>query len=137
MTMVLDPVTKKALFRFKKLEDDAKQGIRMGLYRAGQIFKKTANEGILRSKKTGRKYKYKGKRYTASAVGEYPANRSGKNRRSISFYVRGFDRLVYGAGEKYSPYVEASRPFLIRSARESAQEARQAMLTELNRSFKR
>jgi HK97 gp10 family phage protein len=112
--------------KVKNLSKDFKNGIRKAFYFAGKDFKATANEEIKR-KKTGTVYKYKGRKIAAGAAFDYPANRSGANRRSIDFKVEGYDTLEFGAGTNYSPYLEQGtgkmkpRPFLKPSIKKNEQ----------------
>jgi len=129
----------------KALSPNLKRGIRQAFYFAGKDFKKTASDEILR-KKTGNVYFiYGGKRrrkYTASEAGDYPANRSGANRRSLNFEVRGSDELEFGAQMPYSPFLElgtrkmAARPFLKPSIAKNEQNLRTHLSREIAKAIK-
>jgi HK97 gp10 family phage protein len=126
--------------KVKKLTTDVRQGIRKAFYFAGKDFQATAKEEIKR-KKTGRVYKYKGRKIAAGAPNDYPANRSGRNRRSVDFKVHGGDEMEFGAGETYSPFLErgtakmAKRPFLKPSIKKNEQNLRKHLRREIGKSL--
>jgi len=111
--------------KIKNLDGATRAGIRMGLYNLGKALKKTASADMLRKDKTGRIYRYKGRRHQASAAGQSAANRSGKLRKSIDFTVQGSDGLTFGANAPYSTFLElgtarmAARPTLQNSMKKN------------------
>ncbi len=102
----------------ENLAGNTDAGCRRALAKGGQILRKTASDSILKTAKTGRYYKYRGRRKRASSAGQPPANRTGTNRKSIGFQVQGTRKLRFGAGASYSGYLERgtskmqARPFL-------------------------
>lgn len=92
------PLTRGTIIRTEKAYQNARHGMRKGLYELGKILTKTAKDGIKNPPKTGRYYKYKKRRYRASAPGEYPANRSGTLRKSVVFSVKGYERMIFASG---------------------------------------
>lgn len=139
----IDHKSRVILAGIDKLDNKARNGMRYGLFRIGKLLKETANQGILRTSKTGQVYKYKNRNYRASAPGEYPANRSGRNRRSIAFNVVGKESMNFGAGAKYSPFLERKAPnrggraFLARAIEETVHKQKRILTTEMNRAIKR
>ena len=130
---------KKALASVEGIAKKTPNAIRQCLYRVGKVFQKTANKGILKSRKTGNTYSYKGRKYRASKPGQYPANVSGANRRSIGFNVKGKKTLYFGAGEKHSEFLVKGtknmrpRDFLLKAMKQSKQEANRILTVELNK----
>lgn len=87
----------------------AKKGAMKGLWFAGKELEKDVKDKIKdRSTKTGRYYKYKGRRLRASAAGEYPANRSGNLRKSVGFDVLSSEDMEFGyrTSVDYGKYIE-------------------------------
>lgn len=123
----------KNIANFQNIPVSSVNGIRQCLYIVGRFLSKRTSENILRTRKTGRYYKYKGRRYRASAPGEFPANRSGTNRRSIQFIVKGKREMIFGADAKYSKYLEKSRPFLIRTIKETEGNQNKILHNEIKR----
>jgi len=77
--------------------------------------------------KTGRKYSIKGKKHTASAPGEAPANITGKLAKSANYAVRNAQEMSIGESESYAVYLEtgtkkkiAPRPHLIAAINKKA-----------------
>jgi HK97 gp10 family phage protein len=132
------------LIKVKNLSKDFQRGIRQAFFLAGKDFKATANEEIKR-KKTGRAYiVYRGKqrvKINAGAPLDYPANRTGANRRSLDFKVNNGSELEFGAGMKYSPFLEkgtkkmVKRPFLQPSVKKNEQKLRGHLQKEIGKSL--
>lgn len=131
------------LQKFNEMDNRVHDAMRYGLYRVGKVLEKTASDGILRATKTGRYYKYKGKTYRASSAGQYPANVSGKNRRSIGFDVIGKKQMRFGARVGYSEYLVKGtrnmekRDFLYYAYQDSLPEQKKILLRELNKAIKK
>lgn len=125
--------SKKVIAGIDKLPLASINGMRQGLFVVGKFLTKKTSENILRTPKTGRYYKYKSRNYRASAPGEYPANRSGTNRRSIQFIVKGKKKMIFGANAKYSKHLEKSRPFLIRTIRETTGTQKNLLSNQMKR----
>ena len=91
---------------FSKLEglgNLTRKAIRQTWFRAGKDLKAEANREILRRPKSGRTYIVRGRggrrrRHVASKPGETHANLRGDLRRSLSWKVRGTDRMDFGYG---------------------------------------
>ena len=79
--------------------------MRNALYFSGKLLRKSASDSILK-KKSGRAYRYKGRRIRASQYGEAWANRSGTARRGLSFRVQGQNRLYFENSVDYVQYLE-------------------------------
>ena len=92
--------------KIKNLDMATRAGIRQGLYNLGSNLKQTSSKEMLKRNKTGRVYRYKGRRHQASARGETAANRSGKLRKSIDFQVQGSEGLRFGASAPYAEFLE-------------------------------
>jgi len=95
ITIKLDPKGKYYLENLRHIEDNIRTGIRRGFYEAGKHLVATAKNNML-SKKSGKFYRFKGRRYQASAPGEAPKSVSGALRKTIDFKVRGADSLEFG-----------------------------------------
>lgn len=125
MSIRITNSSRKIVARVDGLELASLNGIRQGLFVTGKFLTKTTKKNISRSKKTGIYYKYKGRNKRASAEGEFPANRSGANRKSIQFLVKGKRKMIFGADMPYSKYLEngtknmKSRNFLLRTIKET------------------
>lgn len=114
-TITPSPFTRGVIIRTDKAYRHVRHGVRNGLSELGEILSKTAKDGITNPPKTGRYYKYKGRRHRASAPGEYPANRSGELRKSVIFIVKGREKLIFGAGggkAYYAKYLEKGTVFM-------------------------
>ena len=120
-SMTINHQSRQVLIDLSKHDVVIKQGVRRGLYFAGKQLIRTASKGIIKPPKTGKYYKYKGRRIRASAQGEYPSNRSGLLRRGLGFDVKGFEELEFGDTTAYAGYVElkkgnkGGRPYLKKS----------------------
>ncbi len=89
--------------------------IRKSFYEIGKLIKKETQKGIKNPPKTGRYYKHKGRRIRASiniANKEYPANRSGKLRRSINFKVQDAKKLTIGLSAEYAKFLEEGTVYM-------------------------
>ena len=85
------------------LSDKMEVGARRGLLTAGKDIVKVTKDNIKNPPKTG--IKYRSLRVRSSKAGEYPANQTGKLRRSVGFEVQGTKRLFVGAGAKYAGFL--------------------------------
>lgn len=104
--MKTDSQTRKVLFTNAgaRLIDN---GIKEALHEIGKLVKKELSEGIKNPPKTGRFYRHKGRLHRASVPrNEYPANRSGKLRRSITFRVNSPRKMTIGLSADYAEYLE-------------------------------
>ena len=78
-------------------------GARRGLNTACKNIVKTTKENIKNPPKTGKKYP--NLRVRSSKAGEYPANQTGKLRRSVGYQLQGTTRAFIGAGAYYAQYL--------------------------------
>lgn len=114
----IDSSSRKALLTLELAQKSTVRGIRQAFYFLGKDLKADANKNILAKPRSGRVYKHKGRRHTASTEGESFANRSGAARRTLGFDVKGGDQLEFGFREKaatiYTKFLEESlnRPTL-------------------------
>jgi HK97 gp10 family phage protein len=93
----IDSRSKRILRDLKRHPEKARKGSMKGLWAAGKFLQKETQKLIKdKSSKTGRTYKFKGKTHQASAAGEYPANRSGKLRKSVGFDVLDSEDMEFG-----------------------------------------
>lgn len=116
---------------------NAIRGIQQGLTEIGKNLVKSAEDGIKNPPKTGRLYRIRGGRtHQASAPGQYPAEITGKLRRSLGSNVNNLI-MEFGADTKYAPILQqfdtplktssnfkkiAPRPFLTLSHNENKDE---------------
>jgi len=95
-----------AVLSINNASHNTRRGMRQGWFAVGALLKKRANEQILKKPKSGKLYKYKGRKHRASAAGESPANRSGTYRKSIGYKIKGYSQLEFGARAPYAGYLE-------------------------------
>lgn len=108
--------------------DDAtfrvRKGLRIALLDIGKENSRHVKRLIRKPPKSGRLYKFKGRRHQASASGEAPANRSGRLARSVGYKASGWVRVEFGDRALYGKFLErgtrkmAPRPHLVRTADE-------------------
>lgn len=101
----LDRKSKRVVFEIKQMPKKTRRAMRNALYFSGKLLRKSASDAILK-KKSGRVYRYKGRRVKASQDGESWANRSGTARRGLSFRVQGQSRLYFENTVDYVQYLE-------------------------------
>lgn len=85
------------------LSDKMHVGARRGLMQASKDIVKVTKDNIKNPPKTGKKYK--NMRVRSSKAGEYPANQTGKLRRSVGFQLQGTKRSFIGASAHYSYFL--------------------------------
>jgi len=102
----LTPGSARRLKQIEKLTEATMLGIRHANYLIGVHLTKLARTKILKPPKTGRIYHWRFppesrtgpfRRHRASAIGESPANFTGRLKDSVSFLVKG-QQLHFGAG---------------------------------------
>ena len=101
----LDRKSKRVVFEIKQMPKKTRRAMRNALYLSGKLLRKSASDSILK-KKSGRVYRYKGRRIKASQDGESWANRSGTARRGLSFRVQSQSRLYFENSVDYVQYLE-------------------------------
>ncbi len=118
------------------LDHATRAGIRFGLYNLGQTMRDSASAEMLRKNKTGRVYRYRGRRHRASARGETAANRSGRMRRSLDFVVQGSTQMQFGANTPYARILEEQldrptiRSAMVRNQRNGSNFIRQGIIAK-------
>lgn len=139
----------KIFLEFKNINRDTRQGVRLGLYFAGEDLVAEARRSILEKPKGGKTYIiYKDgrkRRHVSSAPGEAPANLTRALRKSIDFKVRGYDKLTFGANTPYARALELgnpkrnleARPYLIAAINKKQQDIRNQIEREIARRIKR
>ncbi len=100
---VRDRSNKKAFAQIQGIEKLTRQGLRRGMFRAGQGLITEANRAILKDLKTGIVYIRRDRagrrrRHISSAPGETHANLSGTLRRSLSYQLHGTTEIEFGYG---------------------------------------
>lgn len=139
MSVEIDSKGKRNIASITKLPLASINGIRQSLYIIGKFLTKKAKSNILHTTKSGTYYKYNNRRYRASAKGEFPANRSGRNRRSIQFKVKGKRQMIFGADAPWSKFLEFGtvnmdhRNFLLRTIKETKGKQKQVLYNEMKR----
>lgn len=138
-----DAKNRAIYLKIKMLTQSTERGIRQGYFMLGKQLMKYTSDKMLEKPKHGRTYyfrKYKGNhskfgpvnnKHVASAPWEYPANRTGKLRKSLDFLVHGHKQLEFGAETFYAKYLElgtkkgmAPRKFLRDAINDNAGNAR-------------
>lgn len=134
-----DPRNLKVVIKIQKQAGDQKKAIRKAFYEIGKRLVAATNKAILKKPKHGKTYIIKGRKHTASAPGEAPANLTGNLRKSLDFEVRGSSQMLFGVQESfgnrksgqngviygralelgYQPRNLAARSYLIASIREN------------------
>jgi len=106
MGVKIDPKSKKVLVRIEKLDKQIPRNLRRGLYFVGKKLKETASKNILKRGRSGRVYKYKGRRHISSSPGESWANRSGEARRGLIYKVSSPTKLIFGNTVEHAKFME-------------------------------
>lgn len=88
---------------FDLLSERAVVGARRGLEKFAKQIRKVTQDGIKNPPKTG--VKYPNLRVRSSRAGEYPANQTGKLRRSIGYQMQGSTRAWVGSKQYYAQYL--------------------------------
>jgi len=135
-------ITGKVLVDVGDIKNRFDQGIRDAFFDQGDRNVKYARKEILKRNKTGNLYMIKGKLHRASAPGEFPANLSGKLRKSISYTVRGSNSMEFGDKVEYGKYLELGtehmkpREHIIRTVKERARDFSNALLYHVDKRVK-
>lgn len=88
---------------FDLLSEKALLGARRGLNAFAKHIRKVTQDGIKNPPKTG--VKYRNLRVRSSRAGEYPANQTGRLRRSIGYQLVGYQRAYIGSTIYYSNFL--------------------------------
>lgn len=134
---------RRAFLAIREAPKRARTGVRQGFYFLGKENVKLTRAEITKKDKKGRIYhiRIKGrlKRHQASAPGQYPANLTGKLRKSLDFVVRGNDRMEFGAFVPYAGFLEKGtkkmepRPSLANTVKATEKIAVQFMIQEIGK----
>lgn len=95
---------------FDLLSEKARLGGRRGLERYAKQVRKITQDGIKNPPKTG--VKYRNLRVRSSRAGEYPANQTGRLRRSIGYQMVGNQKVFVGARAYYAGYLAFGTKFM-------------------------
>ncbi|MCK5602299.1 hypothetical protein KAR91_10530 [Candidatus Pacearchaeota archaeon] len=109
----IDRRSEQIVRNMRQHPERARKGSMKGLWFAGKALRKDLQSKIKdRSEKTGRYYLYKGRRLRASSPGEFPANRSGKLRKSVGFDVNNSEEMEFGYRDSvdYGKWLETKEP---------------------------
>lgn len=146
MKVISDPKNKKVELQLNHLDKITTRGIRQAFYQIGTLAIRTINENVLKKPRSGKVYKRKGRRHSASVAGESFANRSGKARNTRGFDVRGAQEVEFGFRDKdntdYTAYLEngtrkmQSRPTVGIASRSTQGRAITIMKDELKKAHK-
>lgn len=105
-----DANNRKVILSLQNLDNITVRGKRQAFYAIGAIARKTIQENVSKSPRSGRIERFRGRLRRASIPGESFANRSGAAKKTIGFDVRGSDELEFGFREnqdtKYTAYLE-------------------------------
>lgn len=99
---------------FDMLSAWALLGARRGLDKFAKKIRKVTQDGIKNPPKTG--IKYPSLRVRSSRAGEYPANQTGKLRRSISYQLVGNQKAFVGSTIYYSNYLAFGTRYMAKRA---------------------
>lgn len=108
--VTIDDASRKVVLDIIAQDRNVQRGIRQGMFKAGDLLKKTMRNEIIRGQKTGRVYRIRRgktiKNHRASAAGETAANLSGTYQKSIGYKLRGWESLEFGSTAEYAGYLE-------------------------------
>lgn len=106
----IDESSRRVVLDIIAQDRTVQRGIRQGMFKAGNLLRKTMRNEIIRGQKTGRVYRIrrgkKIKNHRASAAGETAANLSGAYQKSIGYKLRGWEELEFGSTVEYAGYLE-------------------------------
>jgi len=99
--VTMDSKSMAAVIQIIEQDVNVQRGIRQGMFKAGNLLKKTMRNEILRGQKTGKVYRIRrGKRllnHTASSPGQTAASVSGIYQKSIGYQLKGWEQLEFGS----------------------------------------
>ena len=98
--------TKHVLDSFKTHVNSIDTDARHTLFEIGKLFDKELRDGIKNPPKSGKYYSKNGRRVRASKAGEYPANRTGRLRKSSNFRVVTDRKMIVGLTASYAKFLE-------------------------------
>ena len=121
------------------LSENAQLGARRGLNAFCKMLNKGTKDAIKNPPKTG--VKYPQLRVRSSAPDEYPANQTGKLRRSVGYEIDGYTRAVLGATQHYAYFLALGtrkmkkRAFIDRQMKENMAKGYDIIATEINKAI--
>lgn len=121
------------------LAEKAQLGARRGLNTFCKMLVKNTKDAIKNPPKTG--VKYPQLRVRSSAPNEYPANQTGKLRRSVGYEIDGYTRAVLGSTQYYSYFLALGtrkmkkRAFIDRQMKENMAIGYDIIATEINKAL--
>ncbi len=107
ITFKQNPKNKEVFLQIETVAHDALYAIEQGLYDSGKLMEKFLKKGLKRGSRSGRWYKYNGKRLQSSSAGEFPQRRTGNLKESVAFTVNSYRNMVFGIknpGELYDTF---------------------------------
>jgi len=133
---------RKTEIKISGSRSDIQRGVLDAFYEIGRMNQRFLRKSILKRNKTGRLYKFRGRLHRASAPGEFPANRSGKLRKSVDYKVRS-NQMEFGVSEDYGKYLEEGtknmkpRKLVVETARQTQRNAVNSLAGNVDRIIKR
>lgn len=121
------------------LAEKAQLGARRGLNAFCKILYQGTKDAIKNPPKTG--IKYPQLRVRSSAPNEYPANQTGKLRRSVGYQIDGYTRAYLGATQYYAYFLALGtrkmkkRAFIDRQMKENIARGYDIISTEINKAL--
>jgi len=118
---------------------DVMQAVRQGFHFHGKAVYKIIRFGLLRRKRHGKVFLYKGRRLTRSAPGEEPQRVTGKLRASQDFKTHGAHLLVFRSDAEYSRKLDEgdssvlARPFFRKKIIANQSKMNQRIRMEIDR----
>ncbi len=91
-----DNASMKVEFNLCKLKDITTRGKRQGFYQVGVIARNTIKDNIMKSPRSGRVERFRGRLRRASMPGESFFNKTGAAKNTLGFDVRGGEELEFG-----------------------------------------
>ena len=122
---------------FDLLSEKARLGGRRGLEKYAKQVRKITQDGIKNPPKTG--VKYRNLRVRSSRAGEYPANQTGRLRRSIGYQMLGNEKVFVGSRIYYSRFLAFGtrnmgiRKFIGTAIKDSISEGYDLISNEINK----
>ncbi len=138
-----DAGNRKVFIKFETIADDILYELQKAWWEIGKLVTRKLSDNILKTKKSGVMYKYKGRSLRASAKGEYPRNRSGFLRKSINFVVPSYAKMEIGLSAPYAEYLQegtkrmAKRKLLDETIQETSVEQANILEKRLNTAVQR
>lgn len=119
-----DYKNRKIIFTIEDAPRRVRKGARNALNEIGSENTRFCRRVIKKPPKTGRFYRFRGRRHQASSPGQPPANRSGDLMRSVHFRTYSWNRMEFGDGMPYGKHLEdgtkkmARRPHVLATVKQ-------------------